>query len=116
MSDVKKMKSRVVVAGESSRRVEGSGAAPDVGVSLDDQFPLISSLYVMLLWVKRREGEWKTRAERLTTCPEVTSVGAPLSIVGGCESEGVTLVEAVGRAGLISETETALDTAGLPIC
>ena len=35
----KKNKSRVVVGGESSRRVEGSGAGPDVGVSPYDQFP-----------------------------------------------------------------------------
>ena len=35
----KRNKSRVVVGGESSRRVKGSGAAPDVGVSLDDQSP-----------------------------------------------------------------------------
>ena len=46
---------------------------------------------------------------------EIISVGGPLSIAGG-ESEGVTFEEAVGRDGLISETETALDTAGLPIC
>ena len=47
---------------------------------------------------------------------EITSVGGPLAIVGGCESQGLTFEEAVGRAGLISETESALDTAGLPIC
>ena len=47
---------------------------------------------------------------------ETISVGEPLSIVGGCESEGVTFEEAVGRAGLVSETENTLDTAGLPIC
>ena len=47
---------------------------------------------------------------------EIISVGGPLSIVGGCESEGVSFEEAVGRAGLISETENALGTAGLPIC
>ena len=35
---------------------------------------------------------------------EIISVGGPLSIVGGFESEGVTFEEAVGRAGLISET------------
>ena len=35
----KKKRSQVVVGGESSRHVEGSGAAPDVGVSIDDQFP-----------------------------------------------------------------------------
>ena len=46
---------------------------------------------------------------------EIISVGGTLSIVSG-ESEGVIFEEAVGRAGLISETETALDTAGLPIC
>ena len=42
-------------------------------------------------------------------------MGGTVPSVGG-ESEGVTFEEAVGRAGLISETETALDTAGLPIC
>ena len=46
---------------------------------------------------------------------EIISVGGPLSLVGG-ESEGVTFEEAVGRVGLISETETAMDTARLPIC
>ena len=47
---------------------------------------------------------------------EITSVGGPLSIVGGCESEGVTFEEAVERTGLISETDNAIDTAVLPIC
>ena len=47
---------------------------------------------------------------------EIISVGGPVSLVGGCDSEGVTSQEAAGRAGLISETETALDTVGLPIC
>ena len=46
---------------------------------------------------------------------ELISVGGPLSIVGG-KSEGVTFEEEVGRAGFTSETETALHTAGLPIC
>ena len=46
---------------------------------------------------------------------EIISVGGPLSIVGG-ESKGVTIEQAVGRSGFISETETALDTAGLQIC
>ena len=46
---------------------------------------------------------------------EIISVGGPLSIVGGCESEGVTFEEAIGIADLISETETAWDTAGLRI-
>ena len=39
MHDEKKKKVRVVVGGESSRRVEGSGAAPDVGEPLNDQIP-----------------------------------------------------------------------------
>ena len=47
---------------------------------------------------------------------KIISVVGPVSLVGWCESEGVTFEEAVRRAGLISETETALDTAGLPIC
>ena len=47
---------------------------------------------------------------------EIISVGGTVSLVGRCESEGVTFEEAVGRAGLVSETEGALHTAGLPIC
>ena len=47
---------------------------------------------------------------------EIISVGGPMSLVGGCESEGVTFEQEVGRAGLISETENALETAGLPTC
>ena len=35
----KKKKGQVVVRGESSRRLESSGAAPNVGVSPFDQFP-----------------------------------------------------------------------------
>ena len=62
--------------------------------------------------VRRRVDDEGTEADDES---EIISVGGPLSIVGD-ESEGVTFKEAVGRAGLISETETALDTAGLPIC
>ena len=102
------------MGGENSCRVEGSGAAPVVGVSLDDQFPPDPPLCVRLLSVKRRRDEWKKRAEADDESERI-SVDGPLSIVGG-ESEGVTFGEAVGRAGLISETETVLNTTGLPIC
>ena len=47
---------------------------------------------------------------------EIMSAGGPLSIVGGCEPEGVTFEEAVVRPGLIQETKTALDASRLPIC
>ena len=79
---------------------------------------------VELLWEARVVIVWMVPEQlRMLVCPfteaddesEMISVGGPLSIVGG-ESEGVRFEEAVGRAGLISETETALDTAGLPIC
>ena len=63
--------------------------------------------------VRRRVDNEGTEADDES---EIISVGGPPSIVGGCESEGVTFEEAVGRAGLISETENAPDTAGLPIC
>ena len=39
-----KKKVRIIVGGESSRRVNGSGAAPVVGKPLKDQFPLIPPL------------------------------------------------------------------------
>ena len=106
MPDEKNRKVRVVVGGESSRHVDGSWAAPEVGLPLIDPLPLISPLCMRLMLVKRR---WDKESE-------IVSVGVPLSIVGGCESEDVTFQEAIGRPGLISETETAWDTAGLPIC
>ena len=49
MPEEKKKKGRVVVRGEGSCHVEGSGAARDVVVSLYDQFPLIPPLCVRLL-------------------------------------------------------------------
>ena len=111
----KKNKSRVVVGGESSRHVEGSGAAAVVGVSLYDQFhpdpPIVREAVVSEEAWRRVEDECTEAAEE----SEIISVDGTLSIAGG-ESEGVTFEEAVGRVGLISETETALDTAGLPIC
>ena len=38
MPNERKRKVKVVVGGESSRYVDGSGATPDVGVPLIDQF------------------------------------------------------------------------------
>ena len=119
MVDEKKKlkKSRVVVRGESSRPVESSGAAPDVNVSPVDHFPpdppSVREAVGGSEDVRRRVDDEGTEADDES---EIISVGGLLSIVGGCESEGVTSEEAVGRAGLISETENALDTAGLPIC
>ena len=118
MSDEKKKKkSRVVVGGKSSRRVEGSGAPPDIGVCLDDQFPpyppIVREAVMSRGEARRRVEDEGTEADDES---EIISVGGPVSVVGGCESESVTFEEVVGRAGLISETETALDTAGLPIC
>ena len=113
----KNNKSRVVVGGESSRRVAGSGAARDVGVSPYDQFPpdppFVREAVISSGDARRRVDNEGTEADDES---EIISVGAPLSIVEGCELEGVTFEEAVGRAGLISETEAALDTAGLPNC
>ena len=103
--------------GKSSRRLESSGAAPDVHVSPVDQFPpdppIVREAVGGSEHVRRRVDDEGTEADDES---EIISVGGPLSIVAGCESEGVTFEEAVGRAGLISETENTLDTAGLPIC
>ena len=49
MLDEKKMKVKVVVEAESIRHVYGSGAAADLGVTVIDQFPLISPMYKRLL-------------------------------------------------------------------
>ena len=110
----KKKKSRVVVRYESCRQLESSGATPDVSVSLFGHFPSdLPIVHEAVVSEEARRGvdDKDTEADDES---EIISVGGPLSIV--CESEGVTFEEAVGRAGLISETDNALDTAGLPIC
>ena len=111
----KKKKSRVVVRDEICRQLESSGAVPDVSVSLFGQFPpdppIVREAFGGSEDVRRRVDDEGTEADDES---EIISVGGPLSIV--CESEGVTFEEAVRRAGLISETDNALDTAGLPIC
>ena len=102
--------------GEGSCHVEGFGAAPDVVVSPYDQFPpdppIVREAVLSSGDVRRRVDDEGTEADDES---EILSVGGHWSFIGG-ESEGVTFVEAVARAGLISETDTALDTAGLPIC
>ena len=105
MVDEKKKtkKSRVVVRGEGSCHVESSGAAPDAVVSPFDQFPpdppIVREAVGSSGDVRRRVEDEGTEADDES---EIISVGGPLSIVGGCESEGVTFEEAVRRAGLIS--------------
>ena len=88
MPDEKKKKSRVVVRGEGSCDAEDSGAAPDVVVSLDDQFPpdppIVREAVVSRADVRRRLDDQGTEADDES---EIISVGGPLSIVGGCESE-----------------------------
>ena len=111
----KKKKSRVIVRDESCHQLESSGAAPDVSVPPFGQFPPDPPIVREAVWgsedIRRRVDDEGTEADDES---EIISVGGPLSIV--CESEGVTFEEAVGGAGLISETDNALDTAGLPIC
>ena len=99
-------KSRVVVRGEGSCHVESSGAAPDAVVSPFGQIPpdppFVREAVGSSGDVRRRVDGEGTEADDES---EIISVGGPLSIVGGCESEGVTFEEAVGRAGPISETK-----------
>ena len=111
----KKKKSQLIVRDQSCRQLESSGAAPDVSVSPVGQFspdpPIVREAVGGSENVRRRVDDEGTEADDES---EIISVGGLLSIV--CESEGVTFEEAVGRAGLISETDNALDTVGLPTC
>ena len=111
------MRRRKRLGGRSGRRVEGSRAAPDIGVILEDQFPpdppIVREAVMSSGDARKRVEDEGTQVDDES---EIISGGGPVSLVGGCDSEGVTVEEAVGRAGLFSETETAFDTAGLPIC
>ena len=90
MVDEKKKtkKCRVVVRGEGSCHVESSGAAPDAVVSPFDQFPpdppIVREAVRSSGDVRRRMDNEGTEAHDEA---EIISVGGPLSIVVGCESE-----------------------------
>ena len=111
----RKKKEKVVSGGESSRHVECSGATPDFGVFFIGQFtpdlPIVHEVVVRKEAMRPVEDEGTEDNDE----SEILSVGELLSVVGGCESEYATFKEAVGTAGLVSDTETALDIAGLPI-
>ena len=96
--------------------MDGSGAAPNVGVPLKDELPPDPPIVREAVVSEERRRRVEDEGTEADEKSENISVGGLLSIVGGCESQGVAFEEAVGRAGLISETETALDAAGLPIC
>ena len=115
MPDERKRKVKSFVKVESCRQVDGSGTAPDIGVPLTGQFspdlPIVREA-VVGEEARRQVDDEDTEA---VDGSKIISVGGPLSIVGGCDSEGVNFDEAAGRTDLISETEIALDTTGLPV-
>ena len=81
MLDGRETKVKVVVGGECSRRVDGSGAAPDFGVPLTDQLPPdLPILHEAVVGeeARRRVGDEGTEADDKS---EIISVGGPLSIV-----------------------------------
>ena len=73
--------------GEGSCHVEGSGAAPDVVVSLYHQFhpdpAIVREAVVSSEDARRRVDDEGTEADDES---QIISVGGTLSIVGGCES------------------------------
>ena len=72
------------------------------------EFPLIFPFCMRLYWWG---GNWQSRGRRYRCWRRVRSYfGGPLSDVVGCDSKGVTFEEAIGRAVLISETDTVLNT------
>ena len=83
---------------------------------LDDQFPPDRPIVREAVVSEEARGRVDDEGTEADEESEIISIGGFLSIVGGCESEGVTFEEAIGRVGLSSQAETALDTAGLPIC
>ena len=81
------------------------------------EFPLTNSSSLMLheaVGNVEAIGKWETRLRRLKASQK-SSGGGPLSIGAVCESKGVTFEESIGRAGLVLETNTVLDTNGLPL-
>ena len=101
MPDEKKKQVRVVVGGESSRHLDASGGTPDPGVPLSNQFPPDLTLFVRLLWVKRREGDWKTSAPRLTMSQKSSLLVDLCRLLVGANQMASPLKEQLGELVLI---------------
>ena len=112
----KKKKSQVIVRDESCRQLGSSGAAPDVSVSPVGHFPpdppIVREAVGGSEDVRRTSGT--TRAQRLTMSQR-SSLWVDLCQLFVSRRESHSRRQS-GGAGLISETDNALDAAGLPIC
>ena len=85
MPDERKEKIKVVVGGECSRHVDGSGAAPGVGVPLDDQFPPDPSIVLEVVVSEETRRRVEDEGTETDDESEIISVGVPLSIAVGCD-------------------------------
>ena len=84
MPNEREKKVKVVAGGESSRLVEGSVAAPVIGVSFTGQFPLnfpIVHEAVVGEEARRPVGDEGTEADDES---QIKSIGVPLSIANCC--------------------------------
>ena len=102
MPDGRKKKVKVVVVGESSRHLHGSGATPDVRVPLIDQFCPISPLCMRQLLVKRRGGEearrrFEDEGTEVNDESEIISVRGPLSLLVGASERASPLKTQLGE-------------------
>ena len=91
ISDERKGRVKVVVGGESSCHVDGSGAAPDVGVPFIGQFiPDLPILHEVVVGeeARRQVEDEGTEADDES---ETVSVGRPLSIVEGASQRASPL-------------------------
>ena len=80
---------------------------------------LISSPDLSFLHEAASDEEARTRVKYEGTEADddskIISIGGPFSNVVTCESESVTFEEVLWRPGFIPESETALDSTGVPI-
>ena len=115
--DERKKNQKVAVKGGSKAHVLRSGSVPDfLGASLGDQYPLD----LPMLHEAVGEVGAMSRVEEEGTEPdeesEIVSSDGHFPNVVGCQTEGVIFEEAIGRARLLSETDTVVDTAAQPVC
>ena len=83
-------------------------SSPGCWSAINDQFPPDRPIVREAVVSEEARRRVEDEGTEVDDESEIISVGVgPLSIFGGCESEGVTFEEAVGKTSLISETKTA---------
>ena len=110
------VKKEVAVVGRESNAECSLSAQVSAGVPLTDKFPFDLPISGEAVVEKQVMARAEAQGTEANDDSENVFVGGTLPNLAACESEVVIFEKAIGKTGIISETDTVLDLTGLPLC